>query len=164
MGRGGAGWGWRKRNRSRRHGGKLKTKKKNETKRLVLAARQRNASSLPSLRPVPYTLRSFPCSHVDGLRPRRPVRFPLRVKVRGAKVRQGPGVGGVGACSTGGSQDGWCEHLRNPSEEDELLLNWGGGWTPCRANSLAVSSGVLQATHHLATCLPAKGAHLQLWV
>lgn len=30
-------------------------------------ARRGNASSLTSLRPVPYTLHSFTCSHVDGL-------------------------------------------------------------------------------------------------
>lgn len=44
-------------------------KNKTKTKRLVSAARQRNASSLTSLRPVPYTLHSFLCSNVDGLQP-----------------------------------------------------------------------------------------------
>lgn len=39
-------------------------------KKRRVSARRGNTSSLTSLRPVPYTLHSFTCSHVDGLWPR----------------------------------------------------------------------------------------------
>lgn len=83
------------------------------------SARRGNASSLTSLRPVPYTLHSFTCSHVDGLWPRPLYVFIYECCYVGRNIYS-PGLWDSHPCSA------WSMRGNTKSKAERLLR--AGGW------------------------------------
>lgn len=83
------------------------------------SARRGNASSLTSLRPVPYTLHSFTCSHVDGLWPRPLYVFIYECCYVGRNIYS-PGLWDSHPCSAWSMRG-------NTKSKAERLLGAGGG-------------------------------------
>lgn len=85
------------------------------------SARRGNASSLTSLRPVPYTLHSFTCSHVDGLWPRPLYVFIYECCYVGRNIYS-PGLWDSHPCSA------WSMRGNTKSKAERLLGAGGRGW------------------------------------